>query len=230
MTSPQIDPAKVKKPIQMLAVLIAGLVLLVGMFLTAGAKMENPFWARAMFFITAVVLVPLFVGTVILMWTKFRVHLQDDPYYSEWLKRQEKIFHSFKAENVVSQRSVAQIEYASTSLQGEDRRVRRYQENHGIFLAHRWRPSKSPGQVADVVIEPVQHRQGPLSARLVESVTYYLGPKFFSGKSVLKKNQRENFRLEISAYGPVLCLAEVRIEGEKQPVVLERYIDFDNSS
>lgn len=179
-----------------------------------------------MLLITAVVIVPIFVGVVVLMWTKFRVHLQDDHYYSEWLKRQERTFRGFKAENVTA-RSAAQVDPAATALQGEPLRIRRYQENQGVFLIHRWRPSTTRGQVADVVIEPAQHREGPLSAGLVESVTYYLGPRFFGGKSVVKKDALKDFRLEISAYGPLLCLAELRIKGRKEPLILERYVDFE---
>ncbi len=226
MAGTQLDPGKVKRPIQLLAVMVAGLVLLVGLFLTAAAKVENPPWAAGMLLITAVAIVPVFVGVVVLMWTKFRVHLQDDHYYAEWLKRQEKAFRGFKAENT-SARPVAQVDPAATALQGEPRRIKRYEENQGVFLIHRWRPSTTPGQIADVVIEPAQHREGPLSAGLVESVTYYLGPQFFGGKSVVKKDLRENFRLEISAYGPALCLAELRIKGRKEPLILERYVDFD---
>lgn len=229
MAGPQLDPGKVKKPIQLLAVMVAGLVLLVASFLMAATKVERPAWAAGMLLITAVAIVPIFVGVVVLMWTKFRVHLQDDHYYSEWLKRQEKTFRGFKAENV-SAISVAEVDAVVTVLQGESLRIKRYQENQGIFLIHRWRPSITRGQVADVVIEPAQHREGPLSASLVESVTYYLGPQFFDGKSVMKKDARDNFRLEISAYGPVLCLAELRIKGRREPMLLERYVDFDTDA
>ncbi len=85
MATPQLDPGKVKKPIQLLGVLVAGLVILVGMFLTAAARIEKPEWAQAMLLITAVAVVPFFVGVVILMWTRFRIHLQDDQYYAQWL-------------------------------------------------------------------------------------------------------------------------------------------------
>ena len=226
MVGTQVDPGKVKKPIQLLAVMVAGLVLLVGLFLTAAAKVEKPPWAAGMLLVTAVAIVPVFVGVVVLMWTKFRVHLQDDQYYADWLKRQEKAFRGFKAENLAA-RPAAEGDPAATSLQGEPRRIKRYEENQGVFLIHRWRPSTTPGQIADVVIEPVQHREGPLSAASVESVTYYLGPQFFGGRSIAKKDPRENFRLEISAYGPALCLAEVRIKGRREPLILERYVDFD---
>lgn len=39
----------------------------------------------------------------------------------------------------------------------ERRRIETYQRNRGLFLAHTWRPSTEPGQVADIVIYLRQH-------------------------------------------------------------------------
>jgi hypothetical protein len=61
-----------------------------------------------------------------------------------------------------------------------------------------------------------------LGERLVE---YHLGPKFFV-KTVVKTDPEDGFRLEVSAYGPMLCLACVTFDDGKAPVELERYIDF----
>lgn len=52
-----------------------------------------------------------------------------------------------------------------------------------------------------------------------------MGPKFFR-RTVVKVDPRDNFRLEVSAYGPMLCLARVNFDDGKQPVDLERYIDY----
>ncbi len=45
---------------------------------------------------------------------------------------------------------------------------------------------------------------------------------------VIKTNQNENFRLEVSAYGPMLCVARVFVRGRERPVELERYINFES--
>jgi len=60
----------------------------------------------------------------------------------------------------------------------------------------------------------------------VERVEYHLGPKFFT-RPMVKRNAREKFKLDVSAYGPMLCLARVFIQGRPSPIDLERYIDFE---
>jgi len=110
----------------------------------------------------------------------------------------------------------------------EDLRKYIYQENKCIFLVHSWRPSHTPGQVADIVIWLHQHHQGPLSGGKVEKVEYQLGPKFFKQPKI-KTNASELFRLEVSAYGPMLCVARIYIQGEDTPLVLERYINFEEA-
>lgn len=112
----------------------------------------------------------------------------------------------------------------------ETRRIGTYQRNRGLFLAHTWQPSSEPDQVADIVIYLRQHGDPerddcPLSRGLVKSVEYHLGP-MFSDRTIVKTNRNENFRLEVSAYGPMLCLARVNFEDGRPPVDLERYIDF----
>jgi len=112
----------------------------------------------------------------------------------------------------------------------EQRRIEIYRRNRGLFLAHTWRPSTQPGQVADIVIYLRQHgdperEDCPLSQGLVKSVEYHLGPRF-SNRTIVKRNRKRNFRLEVSAYGPMLCLARVHFADASPPVDLERYIDF----
>ncbi len=112
----------------------------------------------------------------------------------------------------------------------ERRRIGIYRGNRGLFLAHTWRPSSEPDQIADIVIYLRQHGDSerddcPLSRGLVKSVAYHLGP-MFSDQTIVKTNRDANFRLEVSAYGPMLCLARVSFEDGSQSVDLERYIDF----
>lgn len=112
----------------------------------------------------------------------------------------------------------------------ERRRIEIYQHNRGLFLAHTWRPSTQPDQVADIVIYLRQHGDPerddcPLSRGLVRKVEYHLG-SMFSDRTIVKRNRKRNFRLEVSAYGPMLCLARVNFTDGSLPVDLERYIDF----
>lgn len=250
MTTSNIDPSKIDKPLQMLALLVVCLISLVGVFLTAGASISEPTWIKDILYITAILLVPTFLRIIFLMWTKYRPQLQDDPHFAKWCERQDEMFRDFKAENTESKKPPANfptrirthdsLSFITTSsstengdttktLAQEKLRVGRYEENQGIFLIHHWRPSVADGQIVDIVIEPTQHQTGPLSNHLVESITYFLGPMFFDGNPVTKRNVCDNFRLHISAYGPLLCLAEVQIKNQDNPLILERYIDFDDA-
>src|SRR3989338_3496465 len=208
----------------MLAVWFVALVLVDGAFLTAAGLITKPEWVGPMLAISAVAFVPIFLVAAFLMQTRFLTHLQEDPYYAQWLKTQEQAFVGFKAENILqtSNNQTALSRASETTNEFEHRRVRQYEEQRGLFLIHEWRPSLQKGQVADIVIWLHQHGRGPLTDGKVERVEYQLGPKFFK-HPVTKRNANESFRLEVSAYGPMLCLAKVYIKGEKEPIELDRY-------
>ncbi len=198
MESHQIEPHKITKPIQLMAVWFVALVLLVGGFLTAAARIQEPQWLCPVLVVSALCLVPLFLLGVFLMQTVFRKELQEDQYYFEWLQKQQQIFKGFKSENSIKDVDAASngLRQPGTSLEPE--RVKRYQTQKGLFLAHSWRPSSSRGQVADIVIWIYQHGKGPLTHGLIDRVEYELGPKSFD-KPRVKRNSHEQFRLEVSA-------------------------------
>lgn len=245
MQSPKIEPHKITTPIQLLAVWFVGLIALVGAFITGSATVQTPVWLQAMFGITAVCIVPVFLTLVFLLQTRFRVQVLDDQYYSAWRERVDKTFTHFEAENVGKPPVKTQVllsgeitpagSLVATKIPATDggdaredleaKRQRRYVANHGLFLVHSWRPSLTPGQKADITISLAQHRRGPLTEGRVESVEYNLGRHFF-GSTVIKSNVEDNFRLDISAYGPVLCNARVNFTDDTPALDLERYINF----
>jgi hypothetical protein len=105
-----------------------------------------------------------------------------------------------------------------------------YDSNRGLFLVHTWRPSSDKGQVADIVIRLAEHRDTPdrpsvLQEGKIKSVTYELGRKF-SVDPFIKTDATDNFSLEVSAWSPMLCLAEVAFNDGTEPIQLTRYIDF----
>ncbi len=109
-------------------------------------------------------------------------------------------------------------------------RVAEYERNRGLFLTHAWRPSEKPGEVADVVIRLQEHRdtstrQSVLRDGLIDSVRYELGSKF-SDEPFVKRDPDGGFALDVSAYRPMLCLAEVTFNDGHPTVHLSRYIDF----
>jgi hypothetical protein len=59
-----------------------------------------------------------------------------------------------------------------------------------------------------------------------ERLQYFLGPKFFKDP-LLETNSKEKYRLDVSAYGPMFCMAKVYIKNRQEPILLDRYIDFE---
>lgn len=230
MNGGKVQAHKITKPIQLMAVWLIALSLVDSVFLTAAAKIGEPAWISPALVISAIVFVPLFLGAVFLMQTVFRKELQEDQYYAEWLKSQKETFEDFKAENVEPSEKVINTREENISIgldrDLEKRRIRKYEKQQGLFLVHRWRPSLTPGQIADIVIWLHQHGDGPLTRGEVEKVEYELGHKFFDEPQV-KTNSKDLFKLEVSAYGPMLCLARVFIRDRTEPITLERYVDFE---
>ncbi|MDD5289225.1 MAG: hypothetical protein PHY28_08970 [Dehalococcoidales bacterium] len=227
MTDTKIEPHKITRPFQLLATWIAGLILLVGAFISAAVCITNPPWLRVTFGITAVAIVPLFIFLIFMMQTKYRAQLLGDSYYAEYLKQQNNTFKGFNAENTTKTTTKEKLTGRDNGSwkECEHRRIQIYEQNKGIFLIHTWRISHTPGQLADIAISLCQHGDGPLTQGKVESVEYQLGPKFFD-HPVIKKNARDSFRLDVSAYGPMLCLARVNFSDDSPSLTLERYINF----
>lgn|SRR5690348_4736380 len=85
-----ISPEKVTKPIQLLAAWLIGLFVTNGSFLFAARQIEHPSWGSAMLLIAAVANVPVFIGSLFLLQTKFRPQMQEDSYYSRYLDEERK--------------------------------------------------------------------------------------------------------------------------------------------
>ena len=229
MAETGIEPHKITRFVQLPAVWLGALVLLVGAFLGAGL-MATELWVRLTFVIAAVALIPLFVGVVFLLQTRYRPELLEDPHYVNYRRRQEVDFKDFRPENLQSRdlQSAAVGEEDETWEELERKRIEIYEKSEGLFLVHTWRPSQEPGQIADIAIRLHQHGDGPLSQGQVKSVEYHLGPKFFE-YPVIQTDPRDQFRLDVSAYGPMLCLARVHFHDDGSPLLLTRYVDFDTS-
>lgn len=152
------------------------------------------------------------------------------PGITDFLLAYDAAFGTFKPQNIQgsSATSLPITQHPDEWQRLEDMRVKVYQDNEGLFLVHRWKPSTIPGQVADISIMLAQHRDGPLTRQEVESVEYQLGQMFFVDR-VIKTNASENFRLDVSAYAPMLCLVKVTFKTTRAPLYLTRYIDFDQS-
>jgi|GEM_PF-1549361 hypothetical protein len=87
MSTNNLRPEKVTKPIQLLAAWLLGLVLINSSFLLAANNLTHPDWGAGALIIATIVNVPLFLVSLFLLQTKFRPEMQKDTYYSEYLQR-----------------------------------------------------------------------------------------------------------------------------------------------
>lgn len=81
------EPSSVTKPIQLLAAWLIGLIAVNGSFLAAAAAIREPSWAPGFLIICAAADVPIFLGALFLLQTKFRPEMQEDTFYSKYLER-----------------------------------------------------------------------------------------------------------------------------------------------
>ncbi len=87
MSTKNIQPEKITKPIQLLGAWLLGLLLMNSAFLTAASQISKPDWAAGALVIAAMANVPLFLISIFLLQTKFRPEMQEDSYYSKHLER-----------------------------------------------------------------------------------------------------------------------------------------------
>ncbi|MEZ8882154.1 hypothetical protein AB4511_04485 [Vibrio sp. 10N.222.54.F6] len=87
MNNQKVDPQKVTKPIQLLAAWLVGLIMVNGGFLGTAVALGSSAWESSVLIIAAVLNVPLFLGAIFLLQTRFRPELQEDSFYSRYLDK-----------------------------------------------------------------------------------------------------------------------------------------------
>ncbi|HDX8425513.1 hypothetical protein ACK356_06720 [Aeromonas veronii] len=85
MDSSKITPERITKPIQLLGAWLVGLLSVDSAFLVAATRMDASSWQAGALVIAAIINVPVFIGALFLLQTKFRPELQEDSYYSTYL-------------------------------------------------------------------------------------------------------------------------------------------------
>lgn len=109
------------------------------------------------------------------------------------------------------------------SGQREKERTAKYAAQRGIMLVHKIFKSLQEGQLYDILIYIIPHRDSNLIQ--VTKVDYFFGEMWHS--HIFSANDRSNgFAIATCAYGPFLCSAKVYFnDGTSQTIF--RYIDFE---
>lgn len=116
MKQRQIRPERITKPIQLLAAWLVGLLTVDGIFLLAAAKIDFNSWQSGALVVAAILNVPLFIGALFLLQTKFRPELQEDSYYSTYLSnRTNEVIQMPRRDIEIDQLSL-RIQQLETSL------------------------------------------------------------------------------------------------------------------
>src|SRR5947208_2404980 len=87
MSEPKIQPATITKPMQLLAAWLVGLLAIDGCFLLAASRMAPGSTEASALVWAAILNVPLFLGALFLLQTRFRPELQEDLYYSTYISQ-----------------------------------------------------------------------------------------------------------------------------------------------
>ncbi|RBM44133.1 hypothetical protein DLR65_19680 [Vibrio tarriae] len=87
MSNQKVDPQKVTKPIQLLAAWLVGLIMVNGSFLSSAVAIGSLAWESSVLIVAAVFNVPMFLGAIFLLQTRFRPELQEDIFYSQYLDK-----------------------------------------------------------------------------------------------------------------------------------------------
>jgi hypothetical protein len=233
----RLRPERVRTPISLLAWSETATVslLVAGAVWTGGAPRV---WFTAGAIIAAI---GFPVGAAIIL-VRHRSKLTEDDIYWELHERVDPLFEDSPdavqtlpletgADTSLEESGEMEVGHAAEPEWSGLEEIRRgtYEKQRGMFLVHTWRPSQTPGQVADVVLRLWQHGPGPLTSGGVRAVTYDLGPHF-DPHTATQTNGVANFRDEVSAWAPMLCLAKVDFNDGHEPITLTRYVDFEPAS
>src|SRR5262252_6784265 len=90
MPPQEIQPQKVTRPFQLLAAWLVTLLAVVSAFLTGAGTITKPTWIPALLAIAAVTSVPVVLLSMFLLQTRFRAEMQDDKYYSNYVKERQR--------------------------------------------------------------------------------------------------------------------------------------------
>jgi hypothetical protein len=105
----------------------------------------------------------------------------------------------------------------------EQERAAYREKARDVMLVHRLYMSREAGQLYDLVIYVIPHKEASLAG--VSRVEYFLG-WYWGNKIFPSVDRSRGFAITTAAYGPMLCTGEVFFN-DGTSVVLHRYVDFE---
>lgn len=102
-------------------------------------------------------------------------------------------------------------------------RERYYGPNRRVFLVHRLTISREAGQLYDVELYLIPHKDATLAC--VARVEYYFG-LYWGEKVFVSVDRPQGFSISTSAYGPFVATAEIFFT-DGATAIVSRYIDFE---
>ncbi|MEM5495824.1 hypothetical protein WNY77_00290 [Paraglaciecola mesophila] len=132
MEKNKLSPEKITKPIQLLGAWLVGLLAVDGAFLTAATNMEITSWQSGALTIGAILNVPLFIGALFLLQTKFRPELQEDSYYSTYLNNKTNEVMRISKADLNYEHVVSRIESIETKLKVIEKPTKNLDDNNEL--------------------------------------------------------------------------------------------------
>jgi hypothetical protein len=105
----------------------------------------------------------------------------------------------------------------------EQDRNRHYIPNRGIFLVHRLVTSRRAGQLYDVEIYAIPHKDSTLAC--VARVEYFFG-SYWGNNIFTTQDRARGFSISTTAYGPFVATAEI-VFTDGTSAMVWRYVDFE---
>jgi hypothetical protein len=116
MEKQQLNPERITKPIQLLGAWLVGLLTIDSAFLTAATSMDLNSWQSGVLTVAAILNVPIFIGALFLLQTKFRPELQEDSYYSTYLNNRTNEVMRVPIKDIVNEQLLSRIQQLENKI------------------------------------------------------------------------------------------------------------------
>jgi hypothetical protein len=200
----EINPARVTKPMQLLAAWLAGLIAIDTAFLVAASRLEVHSSGQLILILAAVTNVPLFLGALFLLQTRFRPELQEDTFYSRYLDT--------KTNQLIT---VARDDKAELEIYSLKQQLAVLTSNVNAVTA----ATSAPAEQA----EPIGHTSARRDTALGRQWTIAINDHLSNFQQI-----RDEFRQQGIAVADVFGSATTDEKPEHAVVTMRRELDFDS--